>query len=95
MTSVTNDCLRSFKAVTYGSGLVHGKLTSKLIETGLFIFCAGEEYTDTVTIGSSAIKNQGIGVASIAIGFSGVDGILGVGPKDLTAGKAQDKSSCD
>ncbi|KAG1851992.1 acid protease [Suillus tomentosus] len=56
--------------VSYGSG-------------GMF----GEEYTDTVTLGPDlVIQNQGIGVASYAEGFEGVDGILGVGPADLTQG---------
>lgn len=32
------------------------------------------------------IQNQSIGVASTAQGFNGVDGILGVGPVDLTQG---------
>ena len=32
------------------------------------------------------IENQSIGVASQAQGFQGVDGILGVGPTDLTQG---------
>lgn len=48
-------------------------------------FFFGEEYTDTVTIGSLVVKNQSIGVAEIALGFSGVDGILGLGPVGLTA----------
>ncbi|KAG1790292.1 acid protease [Suillus plorans] len=48
---------------------------------------SGEEYTDTVTLGPDlVIQNQGIGVASYAQGFEGVDGILGVGPVDLTQG---------
>ncbi|KAG1766187.1 acid protease [Suillus occidentalis] len=48
---------------------------------------SGEEYTDTVTLGSNlVIQNQGVGVASSAQGFQGVDGILGVGPVDLTQG---------
>ncbi|PIL28697.1 hypothetical protein GSI_08741 [Ganoderma sinense ZZ0214-1] len=49
-------------------------------------FFSGEEYTDTVTIGDLVIKNQSIGVAEIAFGFNGVDGILGlaIGPDDLT-----------
>lgn len=56
--------------VSYGSGSMSGK-----------------EYTDTVTLGPDlVIKNQGIGVASSAQGFEGVDGILGVGPVDLTQG---------
>ncbi|KAG1825025.1 acid protease [Suillus variegatus] len=56
--------------VSYGSGSMSGK-----------------EYTDTVTLGPDlVIQNQGIGVASTAQGFEGVDGILGVGPVDLTQG---------
>ncbi|KAG1851993.1 acid protease [Suillus tomentosus] len=56
--------------VSYGSGSMSGK-----------------EYTDTVTLGPDlVIQNQGIGVASTAQGFQGVDGILGVGPADLTQG---------
>ncbi|EGO00886.1 hypothetical protein SERLA73DRAFT_159520 [Serpula lacrymans var. lacrymans S7.3] len=48
---------------------------------------SGEEYTDTVTLSSDlVIKGQSIGVASTSTGFSGVDGILGVGPVDLTSG---------
>ncbi|KAG0699371.1 acid protease [Suillus ampliporus] len=46
---------------------------------------SGEEYTDTVTLSSSlVIAAQSIGVASTANGFDDVDGILGVGPTDLT-----------
>lgn len=47
---------------------------------------SGEEWTDTVTLGSFVVKNQGLGAASSSSGFSGVDGILGLGPVDLTAG---------
>ncbi|EGN98549.1 hypothetical protein SERLA73DRAFT_91976 [Serpula lacrymans var. lacrymans S7.3] len=48
---------------------------------------SGTEYTDTVTLSSSlVIQNQSIGVASTATGFNDVDGILGVGPTDLTQG---------
>lgn len=48
---------------------------------------SGEEYIDTVTLNSTlVIKDQSIGVASRAQGFQGVDGILGVGPVDLTQG---------
>lgn len=43
--------------------------------------------TDTVTLSPSlVIENQSIGVASTSQGFQGVDGILGVGPVDLTSG---------
>ncbi|KAH7909812.1 acid protease [Hygrophoropsis aurantiaca] len=45
----------------------------------------GEEYTDLVTLNPSlTIQNQSIGVASSAQGFTDVDGIIGVGPVDLT-----------
>jgi len=55
-------------AVTYGSGDF-----------------SGTEFTDTVSIGTGlTIKAQSIGVASRSEGFSGVDGILGIGPLDLT-----------
>ena len=47
----------------------------------------GKEWIDTVTLGSGlVIKNQSIGVANFSIGFTGFDGILGIGPVDLTAG---------
>ncbi|KAG5651286.1 hypothetical protein H0H81_009203 [Sphagnurus paluster] len=48
---------------------------------------SGDEYTDTVTITPSlVIKGQSIGVASQAKGFDGVDGVLGIGPANLTQG---------
>ncbi|KAF8204086.1 aspartic protease [Pholiota molesta] len=57
-------------SVTYGSGSF-----------------SGTEFTDTVTIASGlVITKQSIGVASTSSGFSGVDGILGIGPLDLTQG---------
>ncbi|KAI8989237.1 acid protease [Trametes punicea] len=46
----------------------------------------GEQYTDTVTLDDLVLTKQAIGDAEFAIGFDGVDGILGVGPVDLTAG---------
>ena len=47
----------------------------------------GSPVTDTVTLGPGlVIQNQSIGVASTAQGFQGVDGILGIGPVDLTEG---------
>ena len=60
------------QSVSYGSGGFRGK-----------------EYTDTVSFGSSlTISGQSIGVATQSEGFDGigVDGILGLGPKDLTQG---------
>ncbi|KZP31579.1 acid protease [Athelia psychrophila] len=47
---------------------------------------SGTEYTDTVTLAPAlVITNQSIGVAATATGFSDVDGILGIGPVDLTS----------
>jgi len=55
-------------SVTYGSGSF-----------------SGTEFTDTVSIGTGlTITKQSIGVASTSTGFDGVDGILGIGPVDLT-----------
>jgi len=55
---------------------------------------SGTEYTDQVTLGSGlVIPKQSIGVASTATGFSGVDGILGIGPVDLTQGTVSGVSS--
>ncbi|KAG0700687.1 aspartic peptidase domain-containing protein [Suillus ampliporus] len=52
--------------------------------SGYFV---GTEYTDTVTLGSGlTILKQSIGVASTSEGFAGFDGILGIGPLDLTEG---------
>ncbi|KAJ7119119.1 family A1 protease [Mycena epipterygia] len=46
---------------------------------------SGTEFTDQVTLASGlVIPKQSIGVASTSTGFDGVDGILGVGPTDLT-----------
>ncbi|KLO10453.1 acid protease [Schizopora paradoxa] len=57
-------------SVTYGSGSF-----------------SGDEYHDTVTLGRGlTIKQQSIGVATKAEGFDSIDGILGIGPADLTVG---------
>ncbi|KAG0705808.1 acid protease [Suillus ampliporus] len=46
---------------------------------------SGEEYLDTVTLNSDlVIKKQSIGVATSTTGMDGLDGLLGVGPVDLT-----------
>lgn len=48
---------------------------------------SGTEYTDQVTLASGlVVSGQSIGVASESNGFNGVDGILGLGPVDLTVG---------
>ncbi|TFY81525.1 hypothetical protein EWM64_g2487 [Hericium alpestre] len=57
-------------SVTYGSGSF-----------------SGTEFTDQVTVASGlVIPKQSIGVASRSEGFDGFDGILGIGPTDLTEG---------
>jgi cathepsin E len=53
----------------------------------------GNEYTDQVTIGSMVIPAQSIGVATSSSGFTGTDGILGIGPVDLTQGTVSGLSS--
>ena len=61
-----------------------GKKVSVSYGSGSF---SGTEFTDQVTLSSSlVIAKQSIGVASTAQGFDGVDGILGIGPVDLTEG---------
>lgn len=47
---------------------------------------SGEEFTDDVTLGSATVTSQSIGVASSSTGFNDVDGVLGLGPVDLTSG---------
>lgn len=48
---------------------------------------SGTEYIDQVTLASDLVlPEQSIGVASTSNGFKGVDGILGLGPTDLTVG---------
>ncbi|KAK3823850.1 MAG: family A1 protease [Linnemannia elongata] len=49
---------------------------------------SGTEYIDTVSLGDGlVVQGQSIGVASSSDGFkSGVDGVLGLGPVDLTLG---------
>ena len=54
---------------------------------------SGTEYTDTVTLGSLTVTKQSIGVASRSTGFSPYDGILGIGPTDLTEGTVSGVSS--
>ncbi|KAF7980596.1 hypothetical protein HWV62_37360 [Athelia sp. TMB] len=55
---------------------------------------SGTEYTDTVSLAPElVVQGQSIGVASTATGFSDVDGILGIGPVDLTSGTVSGQSS--
>ena len=45
---------------------------------------SGKEYTDKVSFGGLTVSKQSIGAASQSSGFTGVDGIIGFGPVDLT-----------
>ncbi|KAJ7446655.1 aspartic peptidase A1 [Mycena galericulata] len=57
-------------------------------------FFSGTEYTDTVTLAPGlVITQQSIGVASTSSGFTGFDGVLGIGPVDLTQGTLSDASA--
>ncbi|EIN04506.1 aspartic proteinase [Punctularia strigosozonata HHB-11173 SS5] len=70
-----------------------GKSVSVSYGSGSF---SGTEYTDTVTISSNlVITKQSIGVASRSSGFSGVDGILGIGPTVLTEGTLSGSSTTE
>ncbi|KAL1692556.1 aspartic peptidase domain-containing protein [Schizophyllum commune] len=52
--------------------------------------CSGTQYIDHVSLGGGLdIPKQSIGVASKADGMNGIDGILGIGPVDLTQGTVQ------
>ncbi|PSR75643.1 hypothetical protein PHLCEN_2v8934 [Hermanssonia centrifuga] len=58
-----------------------GQLVEVIYGSGAFL---GEEVIDTITLGGLTIPSQSIGDAVISEGFEGVDGILGIGPTDLT-----------
>lgn len=63
----------------YGSGFFVGELgaTSHSCRHAVVDNCvAGEEFNDLVNIGG-LLFNQSIGAADFAVGFDGVDGILG------------------
>lgn len=47
---------------------------------------SGTEYTDKVSFAGLTVAKQSIGSASSSSGFTGSDGIFGVGPVDLTQG---------
>ncbi|KAM5546169.1 hypothetical protein V8D89_000295 [Ganoderma adspersum] len=83
-TGSSNTWVGAGKAyVATNSSVDTGDEVEVIYGSGLFF---GEEFVDTVTIGDLVIENQGVGVAEIAFGFDGVDGILGIGPVDLTEG---------
>ncbi|KAG2368814.1 family A1 protease [Suillus spraguei] len=71
----------STKYVVTGTSINTGQSVIVLYGNGFF---SGTEYLDTFTLGSGlTITNQLIGVASTSRGFTGVDGVLGLGPVDL------------
>ncbi|KAJ7022718.1 acid protease [Mycena alexandri] len=57
--------------------------------------CSGNEYMDCVTLGPGlVIEKQLIGVADNATDMDGMDGILGIGPVDLTTGTMGSSDEC-
>lgn len=68
--SSTTQFTANLVEVTYGSG-----------------FVLGQEVNDQVTLAPGlVIQGQSLGVAILDQGFDGVDGIIGIGPTDLTCG---------
>ena len=65
------------------TGVATGGTVSVSYGSGSF---SGREYTDRVTYGGLTVTSQSIGAATSSTGFSGVDGIIGFGPVDLTQG---------
>ncbi|KAF8878051.1 aspartic peptidase domain-containing protein [Mucidula mucida] len=76
-SSSSHDTRNPFE-VSYGSGM-----------------CSGSEFIDTCKLGDKlVIEKQSIGVAKHTRGFDdGIDGILGIGPVDLTSGTVGRTSS--
>ncbi|KAG2064579.1 acid protease [Suillus decipiens] len=94
-TSVTNDGVGYIAAVDTGSShnLVNTRVSVEVdYDSGYF---TGIEHLDSVTLGSGlTITNQSTGIAYRSSGFgSGVDGILGIGPVDLTKGTLTNSST--
>ena len=73
-------------SASYGAGYFDGMTYNlKDIIIVMFMLMLGTEFTDTLTLGEGiVITKQSIGVASDSSQFSSVDGILGIGPVDLT-----------
>jgi len=69
------------KYVASGSSTNTNNAVSVSYGSGSF---SGTEYLDSFTLGDLTVPRQSIGVASTTIGFTGVDGIFGVGPVGLT-----------
>ncbi|KAI0089551.1 aspartic proteinase precursor [Irpex rosettiformis] len=71
--------------------------TSTTVDTGEIVFVEygsgfvlGNQLLDQVSFGGITIPQQGIGSALLSDGFQGVDGIIGIGPTDLTLGTTSD-----
>ncbi|KAI0693867.1 aspartic peptidase domain-containing protein, partial [Cerioporus squamosus] len=78
----------------YDTSNAHDTSEQVLVAYGSGFF-VGEEYDDTVTLGQClGIKNQSLGAAVYSEGFDGYDGILGIGPTDLTCGTLLDSDDC-
>ncbi|EGX95819.1 cathepsin E, putative [Cordyceps militaris CM01] len=67
--------------VPYSTGNATGGTVSVSYGSGQF---SGKEYVDKVSFGGLTVASQSIGSATSSSGFSGVDGIFGLGPVDLT-----------
>ncbi|KAG1802548.1 aspartic peptidase domain-containing protein [Suillus subaureus] len=75
-----------------GAGTAYVK-TSTSVDTGEPVAVtygsgsfSGKTYNDIIRTDGLTITKQSIGVAATSTGFSGVDGIIGIGPLDLTEG---------
>ncbi|KAF8528492.1 acid protease [Hysterangium stoloniferum] len=82
-TGSSNTWVGAGKAFTKTSTTIAtGDTVSVTYGSGSF---SGNEFIDKVTLASGLVINkQSIGVATTSTGFDGVDGILGIGPTDLT-----------
>ncbi|KAK7680342.1 hypothetical protein QCA50_016582 [Cerrena zonata] len=92
-TLITNDLVE----VIYGSGFVLGKSPPPPPTVDKTIHVRqGQEVFDQITLAPGfVISNQSIGVAIEDAGFDGVDGIIGIGPTDLTCATLfPDTSDC-
>ncbi|KAL0959820.1 hypothetical protein HGRIS_011499 [Hohenbuehelia grisea] len=91
-TGSSNTWIGADKAYTHTSTSVNTRKTVH-VEYGSGQF-TGTEYTDTVTLSPGlVIQHQSIGVASQTQGFQDVDGILGIGPVDLTTSTVRGEKS--
>ncbi|KAI0348262.1 aspartic peptidase A1 [Trametopsis cervina] len=74
-----------------GKAFVHSSTTAQTSDRVSVTYGSGDfsgnEFTDTVTLGGGlTVTKQSFGVATSSDGFDGVDGIIGIGPVDLTTG---------